>query len=570
MKGKIIRGANPRGLFHYLIGTDKTKKNMQGRVIGGNMAPRGVRPDANNLTNLFIKAGRSRKKPAKFPVVHIPLRMPKGEDVSDDKWLEIAKALMVEMKLTPDRPWILVKHPDEHVHLVTSAINYKGDLWHGHFEVFNLITATNKLEHKFELTITPTLKEADKNRILLSSGQRQKKTRQLAAGIEPPLTPNEKLAELIRAAILESNGEFEAFKRRLESKQVEVLQSKYKPGDVYGISFKFEGAKITGSKIARGYSWKGITDLLETQKAACIIEQQARDLVSNTELSAAAAEPISANPVAEIAPAVIILPPVSVQTPPAAPADIVTARHEIIISEPPPVPTSPVVAPPAPAAPAILTLDQTDKKLWQPDEKSWGAVQKTLVNRFRLDPIWINELHKRSLLWAVDKNTLATPRRSLVTGKMLGATVLPLNSDQLIPNIFAPDQPGFFFGFGKFADAKRVVVTANATEVLSYYHLTLSGNNHAPPGWVVSVDAQLPPAWLVDAIIKSKKRLLLATKTELSDREIAKALPQLVVPGTDKFHDWFERDSSLAKSWNALLIEQLKIPGQIKTKGMPR
>ena len=279
MKGKIIRGANPRGLFHYLIGTDKTKKNMQGRVIGGNMAPRGVRPDANKLTNLFIKARRSRKKSAKFPVVHIPLRMPKGEDVSDDKWLEIAKALMVEMKLTPDRPWTLVKHPDEHVHLVTSAINYKGDLWHGHFEVFNLITATNKLEHKFELTITPTLKQASKDRILLSSGQRQKKARLLAAGIEPPLTPNEKLAELIPAAILESDGEFETFKRILESKHVEVLQSKYESGEVYGISFKYEDAEIKGSKIARGFSWKGITALLETQKAACIADQQARESV---------------------------------------------------------------------------------------------------------------------------------------------------------------------------------------------------------------------------------------------------------------------------------------------------
>ena len=79
MKGKIIRGANPRGLFHYLIGTDKTKKNMRGRVIGGNMVPRGVRPDANRLTNLFIKAGRSRKKPAKSPVVHIPLRQQSGQ-----------------------------------------------------------------------------------------------------------------------------------------------------------------------------------------------------------------------------------------------------------------------------------------------------------------------------------------------------------------------------------------------------------------------------------------------------------------------------------------------------------
>ena len=567
MKGKIIRGNSPNGLFHYLIGTDKTKKNLRGCVIGGNMVPRGVRPKAAELTNIFIKAGRARKKPAKWTVLHIPLRMPKGEDVSDEKWVDIARSFMDEMKISRDRPWLLVKHPDEHVHLVTATIDYKGELWHGHHEVLNLISATNKLEKKFGLTITPTLENADKQRILLSSGQRQKKQRQLATDVEPDLTPNEKLAALIPAAILQSDGEFEKFTSYLESQNVEVQQARHDSGEVYGISFKYEGAKIKGSKIARSFSWKGILGLLETQKAAFQSAQIAPSLGTIPITAAPETKAVPASSVGVISPPP---PPASVQTPRAAPVEIVTPKHEIIISEPPPVPTSPVVAPPSPAAPAILTFDQTDNELWQPDEKSWEAVQKTLVRRFRLDPIWLQKLYKDQLIWAVDENTLASARRSLTTGKILGATVLPLNSKWLVPKVFEPDQQGVFFGFGKFAKAKRVVVTATVTEVISCYSLALSGNSQAPSGLVVSVDAQLPPAWLVDEIIKSKKRLLLATKTGLSDREIAKALPQLVVPGTNDFYDWVERDSSPAKSWNALLIEQLKNLGQIPTKGVSR
>lgn len=558
MKGKIIRGSSFRGLIKYLFGETKKShiKNKAAQIIGGNMT--GQTPA--QLAEEFNFPQKTRKKLCRRPVLHIPLRMPDGQDVPPEKWRQIATRFMEKMGLGRNRPWLLVKHHDQHVHIATNRINFDGDLWHGKWEALELIKATNELEKEFDLTVTPTLLDCDHEKIRSSSGQIQKKARQSARGNEPDLTANEQLAELISQAIEQSEGSYENFERSLRDKKVIVHRFQSATGYVSGIVFEFSGVKIKGSKIARSYGWKGIAALLEKQKSAV---QSAKIAPISVALPVTAAPETKAVPTSSVGGISPLPPPASVQTPRAAHAEIVTPKHEIIISEPPPVPTSPVVAPPAPVAPAILTLDQ-------PDEKSWPAVQKTLVNQFRLDPIWINELHKRSLLWAVDENTLASARRSLATGKILGATVLPLNSDWLVPKVFAPDQQGVFFGFGKFADAKRVVVTANATEVISYYHLALSGNHLAPPGWVVSVDAQLPPAWLVDEIIKSKKRLLLATKTELSDREIAKALPQLVVPGTDKFHDWFERDSSLAKSWNALLIEQLKIPGQIKTKGMPR
>lgn len=555
MKGKIIRGANPRGLFHYLIGTDKTKKNMQGRVIGGNMVPRGILPNANELTNIFIKAGSRRKKPAKLPVVHIPLRMPKDEDVSDDKWLEIANALMVEMKLTKDRPWILVKHPDDHVHLVTSAINYIGDLWHGHFEVFNLIKATNKLEYKFNLTVTPTLDQASKERILLSSGQRHKKIRQLADEIEMQLTPNEILAELIPAAIMESDGEFETFKRVLETKQVEVLQSKHTSGEVYGISFKFENAAIKGSKIARAFSWNGITALLETQKAACIAIQQTRDSVSNTKLAAPTAEPIPPNPVAEIAPPVEIFNPDSIPSAADGGVSIICEmpKKGAVISSS--VPTSTPMTPDL-SPPMVQTLDDLDPKLWDENVDAWANGKKILIENFHFDQSLIVKLHGRRRLWFLNENTLVTVRLALPKRKMIGVALTQIVPEILPPKILVPDQHGLFTTGELFSDFPRVIVTKNAIEAISYQQLLDAKCQDTLPGLVVSADAGLPPLWLVDWLIKSKKKLLFATKSKLTPDDILKALPQLKV--NNQITDFYEIDVSETPSWHALLLERVK------------
>ena len=103
MKGKVIRGAGFRGVLNYVLGDGKEAK-----IIGGNMASQ----DAKGLAREFGHVRRLRPDCAR-PVLHVPLRMPEGEDVSDAKWREIADSFMERMSLSPDRPWVIVKHASQ-------------------------------------------------------------------------------------------------------------------------------------------------------------------------------------------------------------------------------------------------------------------------------------------------------------------------------------------------------------------------------------------------------------------------------------------------------------------------
>lgn len=263
MKSKVIRGRGFRGLLNYLLAICKLA-----RILGGNMTGR----NTAELSREFAFV-RQLRPDCTRPVLHIPLRMPDGEDVTDAIWREIAVRMMEEMGLSPDRPWLLVKHPDQHVHLVTSRIDYHGQIWYGKWEAFTAIRATAKLEEEFHLTITPTLMNCDPTNVRLTSGQLKKLSKEADSGnIEVPAKMC--LAEHIPAAIEESDGTVESFIEKLKNKHVGVRLNKSKTGHVAGISFEYDGFVMKGSKVARQFSWLGILELLKQQKGTGSYESQ--------------------------------------------------------------------------------------------------------------------------------------------------------------------------------------------------------------------------------------------------------------------------------------------------------
>lgn len=252
MKGKIVRGSGFRGCLNYILDSEK-----QAYIVGGNMVSR----DAQGLAREFGHVRRIRSG-CKKPVLHIALRMPGGEDVSDAKWIAISLDLLKILQLS-NRPWCLVKHIGEHVHLVTSRVDNSGGVWTGKWEALRLISATQELEKKFGLTITPGLAGRDRRQTRLTSGQIRKFQREVERGDTPVIPAKAAIAERIKKSIADSDGTFPDFKKRIESLGVQVECNTAKTTNhISGISFKFEGVAMKGSKVARAYGWQGLSELL--------------------------------------------------------------------------------------------------------------------------------------------------------------------------------------------------------------------------------------------------------------------------------------------------------------------
>lgn len=114
--------------------------------------------DARTLAAEFALS-REARPGIKKPVLHVSLALPPGEDVTSDKWAEIA-ADFSEMMGLEGHQMVAIRHHDTdigHVHLVYSRIGLDGSVWHGKFDVHRAIEATQILEEKHGLTRTKGL-----------------------------------------------------------------------------------------------------------------------------------------------------------------------------------------------------------------------------------------------------------------------------------------------------------------------------------------------------------------------------------------------------------------------------
>jgi hypothetical protein len=253
MKGKVIRGSGFRGVLNYVLDQEK-----DAHIIGGNL----LGQDAASLSKEFSHV-RQIRSDCKRPVLHIPLRMPEGEDVSDERWLEIAIVFMRLMNLSPSRPWTIIKHLNNHVHLVTSRVDNRGQLWTGKWEALRCIQATQDIERLFNLTITPGLRGRNQRQTRLTSGQLRKFQREIDRGETPEVPAKVAIAERIKLVLASSDGTFEDFKRRITPLGVTVNTNTAKTTQhVSGIIFTFDGVTMKGSKVARAFGWQGLNELL--------------------------------------------------------------------------------------------------------------------------------------------------------------------------------------------------------------------------------------------------------------------------------------------------------------------
>lgn len=256
MKPRVNRGNGFRGLLNYCFGPGERNHPDRGTLIGGNLSG----TDPRSLAAEFAHSRRLRPD-CKRPVWHCSLSLPAGEDLSDERFEEVARAHLENMGMDPDKhQWCLVRHvdtPHSHVHLIASRISLDGKLWHGQHEALRAIESCQELEKRFGLTLTPGLdsgKEGARiNRKDIAGAQ--------ARGVEAHRIPKVQIAAALDEALQRSTS-LDQFKDEAERLGVEVRYVS-NSGGIYGVSYRLtnENQKkwFKGSQIGKAYSLNSIT-----------------------------------------------------------------------------------------------------------------------------------------------------------------------------------------------------------------------------------------------------------------------------------------------------------------------
>lgn len=244
MKAKISRGGGFRGVLNYIL--DKG----EAEIVGGNMS--GQTPQ--ELTREF-GITKALRPDCKNPVWHCSLSAPRGERLSREKWYELGADFMIEMGMDPANfLYSSGRHSDtdyDHIHIVASRIGLDGQLWHGQNDVFKAIKATQKLEQRHGLTLTPGLDlGVKKERKSLTHGE-------LNMAIRTEVKPPRMVCQEAIDAVLQSEGVMSApeFIERLEALGVRAVPNIASTGTLNGFSFEAEGVAFTGSKLGDLYKW---------------------------------------------------------------------------------------------------------------------------------------------------------------------------------------------------------------------------------------------------------------------------------------------------------------------------
>lgn len=247
MKAKVNRGSGFRGLLNYAL--SERKRPL---IVGGNMSgktPRILAAEFGICRAIRPDIGR--------PVVQFSLALPPGDTLSRDQWQEIAADFMREMGLEA-HPYVVILHRDtehQHVHIVGSRIDLDGTVWHGKFEAFRAIEATQLLEKRHGLTITPGLDsvEKEKHKANLTQQEIGKMERTGKAPVRLLLQ------EVVDKAI-QGGPSVLAFIGRLESAGVTVVPNVATTGHFSGFSFEYQGVHFKSSQLGKSYSWKQLQE----------------------------------------------------------------------------------------------------------------------------------------------------------------------------------------------------------------------------------------------------------------------------------------------------------------------
>ncbi|WP_432537880.1 relaxase/mobilization nuclease domain-containing protein [Kineococcus arenarius] len=278
MIAAISRGSDVAGLGRYLHGPGRANEHVYagrsgGAVIGGNLGADGERGPAS-WTSSMRAAMQARPDVAKA-VWHMSLRTAPGDPVlSDAAWRDVAQGMGESMGWA-DRPWVVIRHAEDHVHVVVSRVGFDGSLWHARHDFRAAQRARVAIEAELGLTAAPT--RSQDGAPPLTRGE-------VAAGLRTGAAPGrEVLAARVSAVVEQARGlGRETFEAALTEAGVQARANVASTGRVSGYSFALDGHQdaagapvwFKGSALGRELSWSRLEPVLAAPAPA--VEQAAR------------------------------------------------------------------------------------------------------------------------------------------------------------------------------------------------------------------------------------------------------------------------------------------------------
>lgn len=262
MKGmrRISRGSSFGGVLRYVAQGSK-KEAGHGRLLGGSM----VGTNEKLLAKEFNSIAACRPD-IKKPVWHSSLRMPKNEDVTDERWMEIACRYLKKMGWDINKVQFCIwKHTDEHIHIVANRVLCDGKLFYGRNENLRSTQVIHELEKEFSLTVTKTTERDETGRIVMPARSIPKKgeiEKSLRTGKKPERVV---LQELIDQIISKPQTVI-SFVEALEASNIIVYPNIATTGKMNGFSFGYRGVRFTASQLGAKYKWANLIKVLDYEK----------------------------------------------------------------------------------------------------------------------------------------------------------------------------------------------------------------------------------------------------------------------------------------------------------------
>lgn len=165
MIAKITRGERPGDIAAYLHGPGKANEHKYtvghvrhhgGIVVGGNLGREGHTDGGTWAADLREAAGT--RPEIKKPIWQVSLRAAPGDRrLSDEQWRDAA-TIMAERMGYEEYPWVMVRHGEDHVHIVVSRVSDTAQVWHARQDFRSAQSAATAIEKHFSLIQAPRQK----------------------------------------------------------------------------------------------------------------------------------------------------------------------------------------------------------------------------------------------------------------------------------------------------------------------------------------------------------------------------------------------------------------------------
>lgn len=275
MIAKITRGSRAGDIAAYLHGPGKTAmhtyrdrdgvEQVGGIVIGGTLALRG---DTTGRWAAELREAAASRPDITKSIWQVSLRCaPEDRVLTDAEWRDAATAFMTRMGLE-DRPWVVVRHADDHVHLVASRVTDTGQVWHGRQDYRQAQTACAELEQAYGLQVAPR----ETTRVSRRAADHQITRGERHQALRTHLPPERvELATVVRACAARAvGGGTAAFEAELEKAGVEFEANRATTGRMSGYKFGTGRTDEAGqpvwfkaSQLDKTLAWSKLSQVLD-------------------------------------------------------------------------------------------------------------------------------------------------------------------------------------------------------------------------------------------------------------------------------------------------------------------